>query len=137
MVDSKKIEDLLFSKTCLFCKMLKKKSVLRENNLAFIIKDGFPVTQNHTLILPKRHVADYFSLTESERTAMEELLKYRRNELIKEDKSIDGFNIGVNCGKSAGQTIFHCHIHLIPRRSGDIKNPKGGVRGVIPDKMRY
>lgn len=122
---------------CPFCDRVKGGDVLLKNDLAFAITDEFPVSEGHTLILPIRHVADYFELTGSERAAMEELLRYQRRSLLERDPSIAGFNVGVNCGLTAGQTIFHCHVHLIPRRPGDTPNPRGGVRGVIPPKMHY
>ncbi|MDA3813294.1 MAG: HIT family protein [Candidatus Cloacimonetes bacterium] len=91
----------------------------------------------HTLIIPKRHFSDYFDITEKELIAINNLLKERRKQLLIEDKSIKGFNIGINSGEVAGQTIFHLHVYLIPRRKNDTQNPKGGVRGVIPTKMSY
>jgi ATP adenylyltransferase len=94
------------------------------------------VTNGHTLIIPKRHFSEYFNITKVEQYSISELLTVRRKQLI-EDTQIKGFNIGVNSGQAAGQIIFHCHIHLIPRRKGDIDDPRGGVRGVIPDKMKY
>ena len=99
--------------------------------------DGFEVTKGHTLIIPKRHVSDYFSLTQSEINAVNQLILSQRDNLKNQDGSIEGFNIGINNGEAAGQTIFHCHIHLIPRRVGDVPNPKGGVRHIIPDKGDY
>jgi ATP adenylyltransferase len=124
---------------CLFCDIqsIDRKRIIAENNLAYAIRDGFPVTDGHTLFIPKRHVADYFSLVPAEVSAIN-LLKAEQKQLLKEsDASIDGFNIGMNCGESAGQTVFHCHVHLIPRRKGDVENPKGGVRHVIPYKGNY
>lgn len=108
-----------------------------ENNLAVAFEDKFPVTEGHTLIIPKRHYDDFFLSTREERGAMYELIESRKIELLEKDSLIDGFNVGVNIGLSAGQTVFHVHLHLIPRRTGDIPEPKGGVRGVIPDKMKY
>lgn len=122
---------------CLFCYDQLKSRIVDEYDSVFAIKDGFPVSDNHMLIIPKRHTADYFSLTEKERRDADRLIEILRNKIAEEDESVSGFNIGVNCGESAGQTIFHCHIHLIPRRDGDTPNPRGGVRGVIPDKMGY
>ena len=91
----------------------------------------------HHLVIPKRHVADYFDLEQSEINSVNKILFSLKDKLQKKDKKITGFNIGINSGLSAGQTVFHCHIHLIPRRDGDVKNPRGGVRGVIPDKQKY
>ena len=123
---------------CLFCTVQsQKEKIILRNELCFLIEDAFPVTKGHALVIPKRHVADYFLLSIAEQQAANELLQIRRKQLLAQDKTIDGFNMGVNSGEAAGQTIFHCHIHLIPRRRGDVDNPKGGVRGVIPKKQRY
>ncbi len=122
--------------TCLFCSIPPER-VINENKLAYVIYDGFPVTEYHMLIIPKRHASNYFDLTSDEIDACNELLRTCKSEIENTDESIDGFNIGMNCGESAGQTIFHCHTHLIPRRRGDSENPKGGVRGVIPKKQQY
>ena len=121
---------------CLFCNIFEKR-ILTSNNLAYVIHDGYPVVRLHSLIIPKRHVSTYFDLTAKERAACHDLIIETKAMIEAEDKMIDGFNIGINNGESAGQTIFHCHIHLIPRRSGDMENPRGGVRGVIPDKRLY
>jgi len=108
-----------------------------DNTLAFAIRDGFPVTEGHTLFVPKRHAADYFELSQAEINAINQLMN-QQNKLLKDaDKTIEGFNIGMNCGEVAGQTIFHCHVHLIPRRKGDVENPRGGVRHIIPGKGYY
>ena len=122
--------------TCLFCNISKER-VIAENEHAYAIRDGFPVTEGHSLIIPKRHVEDYFGLTEVELLACDSLLKIIKKETLESDSSIEGFNIGMNSGLVAGQTIFHCHIHLIPRRAGDVENPRGGVRHVIPGKGNY
>jgi len=89
------------------------------------------------LAIPKRHVADYFDLYQTELNAIGALLSTLKAETVTTDGTVTGFNIGVNAGASAGQTIFHCHIHLIPRRGGDVANPRGGVRGVMPGKQSY
>lgn len=122
-------------KECPFCNLRDR--ILIENNLAYAISDSYPVTSGHTLIIPKRHFSDYFDLTEKELIAVNELLKERREQLLAEDNSIKGFNIGINSGYVAGQTIFHLHVHLIPRRKNDVRHPKGGVRGIIPSKKNY
>jgi diadenosine tetraphosphate (Ap4A) HIT family hydrolase len=122
--------------SCPFCSLTDDR-LLAENELAKAFKDNYPVTEGHILVTPKRHVADYFDLHQPERNAMEALLCESRAELLTRDKSIDAFNIGVNVGEASGQTIFHVHIHLIPRRHGDTENPRGGVRGVIPSKQNY
>jgi len=121
---------------CLFCQV-KEKDIIVENELAFGIMDGFPVTPSHMLIMPKRHIADYFSLYRPENNACTALLTEARNRIKTEDHTVKGFNVGINNGETAGQTIFHCHIHLIPRRTGDVENPRGGIRNVIPGKGAY
>jgi diadenosine tetraphosphate (Ap4A) HIT family hydrolase len=105
--------------------------------LAYAIRDGYPVTPLHTLVVPKRHIEDYFALSKEELLACDALLRQIKEEIHVLDSAVDGFNIGMNSGASAGQTIFHCHIHLIPRRNGDVENPKGGIRHLIPDKGYY
>ena len=126
-------------KNCLFCDIqtIDRKRIISENNLAYAICDGFPVTDGHTLFIPKRHVLDYFGLTQAETNAVNSLMHEQGELLQASDKTIDGFNIGMNCGASAGQTVFHCHVHLIPRRSGDVENPRGGVRHIIAGKGFY
>lgn len=124
------------SSGCLFCDIPKDR-VITSNVHAYAVRDGYPVTDLHTLIIPKRHVEDYFGLTKDELVACDALIKQVRSNIIADDKMIEGFNIGMNVGSVAGQTIFHCHIHLIPRRKGDMSNPRGGVRGVIPEKQNY
>lgn len=121
---------------CAFCEIPGER-VVAENELAYAIRDGFPVTQHHTLIIPKRHVPDYFDLHQPELNAVQQLLQVERQTVRGLDQSVEGFNVGINAGEVSGQTIFHCHIHLIPRRAGDIENPRGGVRGVIPEKRIY
>jgi len=108
-----------------------------EDENAILFYDSFPVTKGHSLIIPKRHIADYFSLSDEELNSINKLIFRQKERLLLEDASIEGFNIGTNAGAAAGQTVMHCHIHLIPRRKGDLPDPRGGVRGVIPDKMRY
>jgi ATP adenylyltransferase len=88
-------------------------------------------------LIPKRHVASYFELGKPEVNACNELLESDRLDIMKSDPDVSGFNVGINQDETAGQTIFHCHIHLIPRREGDVQNPMGGVRGVIPDNQQY
>jgi diadenosine tetraphosphate (Ap4A) HIT family hydrolase len=123
---------------CLFCEAQKSKlRLLEENTLAFAIHDQFAVTSGHTLIIPKRHCANYFDLTQPEINAVSTLLSSQRALLGSGDRSIGGYNIGMNCGVDAGQTVMHCHIHLIPRRKGDVAKPRGGVRNVFPGKGDY
>ena len=124
---------------CLFCDIQAndRKRIIAENNLAYAIRDGFPVTDGHTLFIPKRHVSDYFGLVQSEVNAINLLVQEQRTLLMATDSKIEGFNIGMNCGEVSGQTVFHCHVHLIPRRKGDVANPRGGVRHIIADKGFY
>ena len=121
---------------CLFCNS-EKSGINHENNLAYASYDTYPVSDYHCLIIPKRHVGDYFELTNEELIACNNLVKIVKEEIINKDNSVKAFNIGVNVGKISGQSIMHCHIHLIPRREGDVENPQGGVRSVIPNKQHY
>ena len=121
---------------CIFCE-LGAGRIIGENELCIAVKDAFPVTEDHTLVIPKRHVADYFDLHQPERNAIEAMLHEQRQLILEQDSTVTGFNVGINAGASAGQTVFHVHVHLIPRRDGDVVDPKGGVRGVIPSKQRY
>jgi len=121
---------------CLFCSIPTER-IIAKNELVYAIRDGFPVTPMHSLIIPFRHVSDFFGLTFDELKASQDLIQQVKDELLTIDQTVNGFNIGMNCGESAGQTIFHCHIHLIPRRNGDVPNPRGGVRHIIPGKGLY
>ncbi len=121
---------------CVFC-TLSDDRIVDQNELALVIRDAFPVTALHTLVIPKRHVEGYFDLGQAEINACTSLLKSSRVALEREDPAIDGFNVGMNNGESAGQTVPHCHIHLIPRRSGDLPQPRGGVRNTIPGEGEY
>jgi diadenosine tetraphosphate (Ap4A) HIT family hydrolase len=121
---------------CIFCE-LPADRVIASNPLAFAIRDNYPVTKLHTLVIPKRHAVTFFDLFEPERRAINQLLDGLRVEIMKKDTSVSGFNIGMNSGDTAGQTIGHAHVHLIPRRQGDVQDPRGGVRGVIPGKAAY
>ena len=122
--------------SCLFCN-IKKAGLTDENELAYASYDSYPVTNYHCLIIPKRHVENYFDLNEKETIACDQLIRKIKKEIERIDPSVKGFNIGTNSGKVAGQSIFHCHIHVIPRREGDVENPQGGIRGVIPSKQHY
>jgi len=124
-------------KNCPFCRDNIKDRIIAEQNSVVAILDSYPVTDGHLLIVPKRHVQDYFSMDETEKKDVDDLIMKLKNRIAEKDDSVTGFNIGTNIGESAGQTIFHAHVHLIPRRNGDTPNPRGGVRGVIPDKMSY
>ena len=124
--------------SCIFCKQAEEtEAKVEETEFAFVLKDNYPVTSGHRLILPKRHVRDYFSLNKDELLEIHDLILSQKKLLEHSDDTISGFNIGMNCGETAGQTIFHCHVHLIPRRSGDVKNPRGGIRHVISGKGNY
>jgi diadenosine tetraphosphate (Ap4A) HIT family hydrolase len=122
---------------CPFCIENIQSEIIERLDSVYAIEDRYPVTTNHILIIPMRHSEDFFSLTAEERRDVEALLLLMKKRISERDSSVTGFNIGANCGKSAGQTVFHAHIHLIPRRDGDNPNPRGGVRGVIPRKMSY
>ena len=111
--------------------------MVKENDLAYASYDSYSVTDMHCLIIPKRHVKDFFDLTNEEVIACNSLIKQIKNEIELKDISVNGFNVGTNAGKFSGQSIFHCHIHLIPRRKGDVENPQDGVRSVIPLKQHY
>jgi diadenosine tetraphosphate (Ap4A) HIT family hydrolase len=121
---------------CPFCTM-DPSYILTSNDAAFAIRDAHPVTPLHTLVLPRRHVPTYFGLTREEVVAIDELLRQLHRDILDADGTVEGFNIGINIGIIAGQTILHCHIHLIPRRRGDVPDPWGGVRAIIPGKARY
>lgn len=121
---------------CTFCN-LSPESIVDENPLAVVIRDKFPVTPLHTLIIPKRHISNYFDLGSSEVSACNRLLEAAKHTLSEKDPTIDGFNIGINVGETAGQTFLHCHIHLIPRRRGDVNKPRGGVRHTVPGRGYY
>jgi ATP adenylyltransferase len=120
---------------CVFCSVDRK--AVAQNELALALPDNYPVTPRHTLIVPRRHAATYFDLHDPERRAINLLLDQVRKDVLAADKTVEGFNVGMNCGEVAGQTIMHCHVHLIPRRRGDVEQPRGGVRGVIPGRATY
>jgi diadenosine tetraphosphate (Ap4A) HIT family hydrolase len=121
---------------CLFCNC-NESGLVDENELAYSSYDTYPVSNLHCLIIPKRHVKDYFELSNDEVIACNKLIKKIKEEILLKDPLVKGFNIGTNIGKVAGQSVLHCHIHLIPRREGDVENPQGGVRSVIPSKQHY
>ncbi len=124
---------------CQFCGPAIAAAAIADSadGLVFAVRDRHPVTEGHTLVIPRRHAAAYFDLTADERRAADELMQRIFRTLASADPRITGCNIGVNSGASAGQTIFHVHYHLIPRRDGDTADPRGGVRGVIPGKRGY
>jgi ATP adenylyltransferase len=120
---------------CIFCNPERK--LVFEHELAYVIADKHPITPGHHLIIPKRHYSNYFELKSAELLAFNGLLQQTKDYLISKDTTIEGFNIGINQGEVAGQTVMHVHIHLIPRRNGDVKNPRGGIRHTIPGKGYY
>lgn len=121
---------------CPFCRLSRRVEVICETATCVAFYDGYPVSPGHALIIPKRHVASYFDLTNHEREAMNVMLQYVKQR-VGERFHPDGYNIGINVNEAAGQSVFHVHMHLIPRYKGDVANPKGGVRGVIPGKQKY
>lgn len=121
---------------CAFCEIGPKRAV-EENALAVALRDGFPVTPMHTLVISKRHVETYFDLYTSERRAIDRLVDSQRAIILEKDPAVVGFNVGLNAGEAAGQTVMHCHVHLIPRRNGDVSNPRGGIRNVLPGAGDY
>jgi len=122
-------------KECPFCS-LPQDRVIDSNELGLVIRDGFPISPGHTLIIPKRHVGSFFEITKAERDTLLELLGEAKKVIDRELKPT-GFNIGINDGPAAGQTVPHLHIHLIPRFKDDQEDPRGGIRWIIPDKARY
>ena len=123
------------SQPCPFCS-LPAQRILGQNEHALWLRDGFPVSPGHSLVIPKRHIASFFEASETERRALLALLDEAKAAAVAEFQP-DGFNIGINDGPAAGQTIGHLHIHLIPRYHGDLADPRGGVRWVIPEKADY
>jgi len=121
---------------CIFCN-IRTEELQFENQLAYSSRDSYPVSELHSLIVPKRHIKTYFELTNEEIQACNELILKTKEKILVQDSTVKGFNIGTNAGKVAGQSIMHCHIHLIPRREGDVGNPQGGVRSVIPKNQHY
>ncbi len=122
-------------KSCPFC-TLPPERIIDSNNLAIVIRDGFPISQGHTLIIPKRHTSSFFDTSDEEKLALFKLLKHTKLKLNQEFHP-DSYNIGINDGPAAGQTIPHVHIHLIPRYKGDLVDPRGGVRWIIPGRAKY
>jgi diadenosine tetraphosphate (Ap4A) HIT family hydrolase len=118
---------------CPFC---NKSEFILENEHWICIYDNYPVSNGHTLIIPKRHFNDYFLSTELERSSFDKIL-FEVKEHLDKEYSPDGYNVGFNVNEEGGQSIFHCHIHIIPRYRGDVENPRGGIRGVIPSKQNY
>ena len=121
---------------CIFCNK-SKLNIVFEDETFYVIRDAYPVTKDHTLIILNNHEKTYFDLEDKDIVQLNNIIKIQKQILMGEDNSITGFNIGINQGESAGQTVMHLHIHLIPRRKGDVSDPRGGVRGVIPSKQKY
>jgi len=121
---------------CVFCNP-REDEILGENDHALIIKDNSPVSEGHCLIIPKRHIKTLFEATTEENTAFFELIKQAKENIIAKGNKPDGFNIGSNNDVAAGQSVFHLHIHVIPRYKGDVENPKGGIRHVIAKNALY
>jgi diadenosine tetraphosphate (Ap4A) HIT family hydrolase len=121
--------------SCPFCK-LDSSRVILENEHAVVVYDGYPVSPGHSLIIPKRHISSFFETDPEERSALLQLLDDMRMAILRERKP-DGFNVGINDGEVAGQTVLHLHIHLIPRYLGDMPDPRGGIRWLFPDKAIY
>lgn len=124
---------------CVFCgieKQIDSSRILYQDSTWIAIYDGYPVSKGHVLLIPKRHCASYFDLNFIELESVSATIGIVKILLDKKFKP-DGYNIGINCGEAAGQTVPHCHIHIIPRYNGDMEDPRGGVRGVIPEKQKY
>lgn len=121
---------------CIFCAPRPESELLAANNLAIAFPAGFPVSPGHALVVPRRHEADFFSLSHDEQAALLVLVNPLRD-LISERYAPDAYNLGVNAGRAAGQTILHAHLHVIPRYAGDVAEPRGGVRWVLPETARY
>lgn len=124
-------------RACRFCALVEQIEAHDSFGSVFVVLDQYPVTAKHWLIIPRRHCVDYFDMTAQEKQDTDEALIALRSRVLSEDSDVSGFNIGWNCGESAGQTVMHAHAHLIPRRVGDVDDASGGVRGVIPGKQRY
>ena len=123
--------------SCLFCCWIKERKAVESFGTVAAFNDGYPVTEGHLLIIPLRHAPDWLAMTEQELRDSEALIRKLAGRIKTRDATVTGFNIGTNIGTSAGQTVFHSHIHLIPRREGDSENPRGGIRGVIDGKRCY
>ena len=121
---------------CFFCKCIKNKDFQFENKIAIARFDDFPVNKGHIEIIPKAHVKDWWDTTIEERIEIFNLIDEVKK-FIDDKYNPDGYNIGMNLGEKAGQSIMHLHVHLIPRYDGDVPNPRGGVRGIIPEKQNY
>lgn len=123
--------------SCAFCDADLRGKAIHHHGTVFAVLDKYPVSDGHTLVITDRHVPDAFEMTGIENAEANDLIRVVANEWRERDSSIVGFNVGTNCGLAAGQTVMHAHIHVVPRRNGDTPFPKGGVRGVIPERMSY
>ena len=121
---------------CIFCRP-RNHEILDQNEWGLTLHDNYPVVDDHCLIVPRRHAPTCFDLSSDEWMAVQTLAQRARARLMEKDPTITGFNLGVNAGRSAGQSVFHCHFHLFPRRDGDQENPRGGVRRIFPDRALY
>lgn len=122
-------------RNCVFCSREASASI--KNSLAMAFEDRYPVTEGHMLVTPLRHTASFFDLGISEQKACLGLLEHLKHVTVRQDSTVTGFNVGINDGIDAGQTVMHCHIHMIPRRKGDVSDPRGGIRHVMPGKGIY
>ena len=122
--------------SCIFCEYLNNRNFMLENEFAFAIYDNYPVNKGHVLVMPKRHYASYFDADADELQAFNDLIK-KVKQLLDDEFKPDSYNIGINIGQAAGQTIFHLHIHFIPRYSGDVENPRGGIRKLKTPLVEY
>ena len=132
--------NIMIKNKCLFCKIQEEnysKEIIFQSDYFYVTRDSYPVTKLHTLIISNRHVPTFFELDDVEVLDLSNILKKQKIDIRNLDDTVTAFNIGINDGKDAGQSINHLHVHLIPRRVGDIDNPQGGVRGVIPNKQKY
>ena len=121
---------------CPFCNNIDPRRILAESDLVLTLRDGFPISPGHTLVIPRRHFADLFDATPEELAALWRALRAAADGLIR-DHGADGFNLGVNVGAAAGQTVMHLHVHLIPRYAGDQADPRGGIRRIFPELADY
>jgi diadenosine tetraphosphate (Ap4A) HIT family hydrolase len=122
---------------CPFCFPQIESAIIESFGSVVAVKDKYPASDGHLLVITKRHITDIFTMTETEKQDALKLIMILKEKIMRDDPSVTGFNVGMNCGASAGQTIMHAHIHLIPRRDGDVSNPEGGIRGAIPHRMSY
>lgn len=121
--------------SCPFC-TLPPERIIDSNEFGMTIRDGFPISPGHTLLIPKRHIGSWFEISKDEQSGLLALLERAKTD-IQIEFSPDGYNIGINDGSAAGQTVPHLHMHLIPRYKGDLDDPRGGVRWIIPEKAKY